>query len=283
MSTALAVTVAMAAIVPLAPPPVKHRELRLAVATADAVIRAKDANPAVWQNASGVALGDLEKWYGKLSGKRLDDYDGLRAAVRRARGFDRPVTFFLLVNSAKVQPSGALVLRGTTAVRRGNSENFYTRDEKKQIDELKAAIRAMHARHQKGMKKLTDGTEIKRDIIQRHHEAIDEIGDRIWMLRDRFEPAALERLVASEAAAVRVTVPKALAKQISTSKLPLLRSVELVMPVSDFHIRAPLSEYDRPAAIGMLIGDAQAIVTVAYNTSPQQPSSKPAPPKSPTP
>jgi len=266
------ITVAVTACLALVPPEVKPRELRLAVLTADTVIRANDVDPSVWQHAYDVPLDELDTWYANLSGHALEAYERLRNAVRDSRGFNRRVTFILVVKSATLQPTGDIVLRGTAGVRRGDVSDFYTRDEKKQISDLRTAIRTMKARHVKAMRRLSPGSEPYDEIEQRHLDTLDEVGRRIWTLRERFEPNALDRMVAAEAAAVRVTVPKALVAKLSAAKLPRLRSVEVVMPVSDFHIRSPLLDYDQPAAVGMISGTAQDIVAAAYRTAEQVPA-----------
>ncbi len=266
--------IALVVLTTVASPDVKARELQSVVRTADTIIRARDVHPVVWQDAREVALEDIEKWYGALPAPRRQVYDRIRDAVRGTTVFDRPVTFFMRVRSAKVQPSGEVVLYGTAAVRREDVADYYTRDQKKQIAEMKLAIRDKQFRHAKDMKKMTDNTPIKLELIQRHQEAIDEIGERVRRLRKRFNPAAEERMVAGETAAVRVMVPKTLAKTIPVSKLPMLSSVELVMRVSEFYIRAPLAEFDRPAAVGALVGRAQSIGTIRYRSPAEQSKTK---------
>lgn len=263
------VNLALSLVVALAPSSGTPRELRLAVATADTIIRAKDVNPVAWQTAREVRRDGLEAWYGTLSGMRLEVYDELREAVRRSRCFDNPVTFFLVVERSQVEPNGDLTVVGTAAVRRGDSSNFYTRDEKRQLADLEVAMQTERKRHHLAMRKISDGTQVRREIVDRHLDALADIGDRARLLKERFEPQAYERLVEAETASVRVTIPKSLAAALPPDKLPRLRALELRMVVTDFHIHPPLTAYDQPAAVAVVVGTVEEVAGAAYRDAPK--------------
>jgi len=240
------------------------RDVVAVTQVADRMVEVTDINPVAWKGAKSLKLSGLSKWYETLSGEQKKAYDRIRDAVRRAQCFDSPTSLMLEVTSIVEGKDGGLVVAGYVDARNEPTEAFYTKDEKKRIADIEQAIRDKHVRHQNSMRRLEDGTPYKADLIQRHHDAIIEMGQEIQRLRRQFDPAAEKRKVSRERLLVKFRIEKPQTSSIDRERLDLVNELALVVQVTDFHIRPPMSEFDRPAGLGTLEGDALLVEGVSY-------------------
>jgi len=260
MSHALFVVVLSLLASPAGEPP----DVGSVIQIADRMIQASKQDADFWNGADVVNLEALGEWYRALPQQKKNTYDEMRSNVRKARCFDRPVRFVMTTFAAKPSDEGGLVLAGRLKGRVETLEDYYTRDQKDRIAEIKRAIRDKQNRHNHDMIRLEDNTPYKEDRIQRFHEAIREMGQEVQVLRAKFAPEAEKRMVRGESVIFRVVVAKDQAASIDRSRLGELNQVEVIMDVSDFHIRPPLSEFDRPAALGFFEGKTVKVGGVSY-------------------
>lgn len=279
MSSALVVVVLSL----LAPSADEPRDVAAAIQVADRMIQVNDHDADLWEGSDTdkvVAFGD---WYRALPETKQTAYDRIRAKVRKAHCFDRPVRLVLELSAAKASNDGGLVLEGSLTGRVESVLDYYTRDQKQRIAEIERAIRGTQAPHQRAMRQLQDNTPYKEDRIQRFHDTIVEMGQEVQLLRAKFDPEAEKRKLRGEVVVVRIVIAKDQAASIDRDRLELLQQAEVIMNVSGFHIRPPLPEFDRPAALGSLEGKAVKLGGVSYRVpasfpdAAEQVESKPPP------
>ena len=260
MSNALVVVVLSL----LAPPVGEPRDVSGAIQVADRMIRAYDNDAALWTESGAAKVEALGDWYRSLPATKKTAYDKIRSMVRKARCFDRSVRLVLRLSAATASNDGGLVLEGMLTGRVEPVRDYYTRDQKQRIAEIRRAMRDKQGRHQHDMRMLEDNTPYKAERIQRFHDGLVEMGQAVQVLRHQFDDAAEERKASGEIVVVRVVVAKDQAASIDRDRLDTLNHVEVIMEVSDFHIRPPLAEFDRPAALGSFEGKAVQLGGISY-------------------
>ncbi len=86
----------------------------------------------------------------------------------------------------------------------------------------------------------------------------------VQKLQGQFDVAVHKRKADAELVLVRFSIDKELASPIDRSRLELLDRFEMTVNVTDFHIRPPVSEFGRPAALGFLQGKAMELGGISY-------------------